>query len=91
MATATNEATMEFETTVEEFAQKAQRYHLRPETTVRVTVHNQEAPELPWIPYEERIKALNSMPKMEEDSQEWIDNIQQSRMDTNRLPFNEDS
>ncbi len=84
MATATDETTMEFETTVEEFAQKAQRYHLKPQTTVRVIVHDKEAPELPGIPFDERIKVLDSMPKIEEDSQEWVDNIRASKQEKNQ-------
>ncbi len=85
MATSTINLAMKFETTVENFSQQAQRHHLRPQTTVTVTVKSIDQSELPWIPYDERIKALNAMPKIEEDSDQWIETIQQSRMDIDHI------
>ncbi len=84
---------MEFETTVENFLRQAKRYHLQPKTSVKVIVKNSEDEQdqiLPWISFEERKQILDSMPKVNEDSEKWIELIQESRMDTDRIPFNEE-
>lgn len=95
MATATfeNGTDMEFTTTVEELPKQLQQHHITPKTFVHVTVleeNKNNVHSLPQIPYEERKRILDSMPpEFPEDSDEMIKLIQESRMNTTRIPFSD--
>ena len=94
---------MEFHTTVEDFYKKAERHHLMPKTFIRVIVEESQikledmktsrdssySNQLPIIPWEEQKRILDSMPNEfgSENSKEWIKLIRESRINTNRRPF----
>ncbi len=101
MTTPTSESAMEFTTTVQEFPKQVERLQLAPTLTIKVIVGELQGeiasatqsvqysvPVLPVVPYEERMRILNSMPKNKdlEDAESTIRMIRHARLNAPARP-----
>lgn len=80
---------MEIRTTIKDFPKQIKRYHIPPETSIRVIIGDFNAEEdlpLPLIKPEEQRHLLNLIPnKYENASEELIGIIEESRMNTDDI------